>query len=110
MDRTFENIINEGKKNGKTMSEINEELKAAGATFHLDYKMCEDGPVTGWTEAEMKEGFVEPETPPEKVKKLHDYMKFDKSKAGTEETVSTPTGKYKITWDEMGHPIKAVRV
>lgn len=110
MEKTFENIINEGKKNGKKLSEINAELKAAGATFHLDYTMCEDGPVTGWTEQEMKEGFIPAENEPEKPKKLHEYMKFDKSKAGTEETVTTATGKFTITWDEMGHPVKAVRV
>lgn len=57
MNRTFENIINEGKKNGKKVSEINAELKAAGADFQLDYTMGEDGPVTGWSEAEMSEGF-----------------------------------------------------
>lgn len=110
MEKTFENIINEGKKNGKKLSEINAELKAAGATFHLDYTMCEDGPVTGWTEQEMEEGFIEPEKAPEKVKKLSDYMRFDKSKAGTKEVVTVVGGEFEITWDEDGHPVKAVRV
>ena len=54
MNKIYENIINEGKKNGKTIAEINAELKAAGATFHLDA----DGSVVGWTEAEMAEGFI----------------------------------------------------
>ena len=53
MNKTFENIINEGKKNGKKLSEINAELKAAGATFHLDYTMTPDGPQTGWSKQEM---------------------------------------------------------
>lgn len=110
MDRTYENIINEGKKAGKKVSEINAELEAAGATFRLDYTMGEDGPVTGWTEKEMEEGFIPAEEPAQKVKKLSDYMRFDKSKAGTEETVSVPGGKFTITWDEDGHPVKATRV
>ena len=54
MDKKYAEIITEGKKNGKTIAEINAELKAAGATFHLDA----DGSVDGWTEAEMAEGFV----------------------------------------------------
>lgn len=110
MEQKFRDIINEGKKNGKKVSEINAELKAAGANFHLDYTMSEDGVVSGWTEQEMQEGFIPAAEPAQKVKKLSDYMKFDKSKAGTEETVSVPGGKFTITWDEMGHPVKAVRV
>lgn len=110
MNRTFENIINEGKKAGKTINEINAELEAAGANFHLNYEMGEDGPVTGWTEQEMEEGFVEAKTAPEKVKKLSEYMRYNKSKAGTEETVLTANGTYKITWDEDGHPVRAMRV
>ena len=35
MNKTFENIINEGKKNGKKLSEINAELKAAGSAGHV---------------------------------------------------------------------------
>ena len=40
MDKKYEEIINQGKKDGKKLSEINAELKAAGATFHLDYTTC----------------------------------------------------------------------
>lgn len=111
MNKTFENIINEGKKNGKKLSEINAELKAAGATFHLDYTMTPDGPQTGWSEKEMKEGFIPAETEPEDVKHLHDYMQRDPAKANTEEEeVWTPEGHYRITFDEDGHATKAVRV
>ena len=35
MEKIYENIINEGKKNGKTVETINAELKEAGANFHL---------------------------------------------------------------------------
>lgn len=54
MNRIYENIINEGKKSGKSIEEINKELKEAGANFHLNL----DGGVVGWTEQEMKEGFI----------------------------------------------------
>lgn len=110
MKKKFADIINEGKKNGKTVSEINAELKAAGATIHLDYTMTPDGPQTGWSEKEMAEGFIPAETEPEDVKHLHDYMKFSPAKANTEEEVWVPEGHYRITFDEGGHPTKAVRV
>lgn len=54
MEKKYAEIITEGKKNGKTIEEINEALKEAGATFHLN----PDGGVAGWTEQEMKEGFI----------------------------------------------------
>ena len=54
MEKIYENIINEGKKNGKTIEAINVELKEAGANFHLN----PDGGVANWTEQEMKEGFI----------------------------------------------------
>ena len=110
MEKIYENIINEGKKNGKKLSEINAELKAAGATFHLDYTMTPGGPQTGWSEQEMKEGFIPAEKEPEDVKHLHDYMRRDPAKANTEEEVWTPEGHYRITFDEDGHATKAVRI
>ena len=106
MDKTFENIINEGKKNGKTVETINAELKKAGANFHLN----PDGGVANWTEAEMAEGFIPAEKEPEDVKHLHDYMHFNPAKANTEEEVWTPEGHYRITFDEDGHATKAVRI
>lgn len=54
MEKKFEKIINEGKATGKSIETINKELKEAGANFHLN----PDGGEAGWTEAEMKEGFI----------------------------------------------------
>jgi hypothetical protein len=54
MEKKFEQIINEGKRTGKTTTEINAELKATGANFHLDF----EGAVSGWSEKEMEEGFI----------------------------------------------------
>ena len=106
MEKIYENIINEGKKNGKTIEAINKELKEAGANFHLD----SDGGVANWTVAEMAEGFNLAEKEPEDVRHLHDYMRYDVTKAGQTIRVSVPEGTYDITWDEGGHPEKAVRV
>lgn len=54
MNKIYEDIINEGKKQGAPVEAINAELKAAGANFHLN----PDGGIVGWTEQEMKEGFI----------------------------------------------------
>ena len=106
MEKIYENIINEGKKQGAPVEAINAELKAAGANFHLN----PDGTVAGWTDQEMKEGFTPAEKEPENVRHLHDYMRYDAAKAGLTVRVETPEGTYDITWDEGGHPVKAVRV
>ena len=106
MKKKFAEIINEGKKQGAPVEAINAELKAAGANFHLN----PDGGVANWTEQEMKEGFIPAETEPEDVRHLHDYMRYDVTKAGQTIRVETPEGTYDITWDEGGHPEKAVRV
>ena len=106
MEKKFAEIINEGKKTGKTVETINAELKEAGANFHLN----PDGGVAGWTEQEMKEGFIPNEGESADVRHLHDYMRYNPAKANTEEEVWTPEGHYRITFDEDGHPEKAVRV
>ena len=106
MKKKFAEIINEGKAAGKSIEAVNAELKAAGANFHL----TPDGGVANWTEAEMTEGFNLVETEPADVRHLHDYMRYDVTKAGQTVRVETPEGTYNITWDEGGHPEKAVRV
>lgn len=53
MKKKFAEIIERGQEDGKSYEEINAELKAAGADFHLD----DQGRVAGWTEQEMREGF-----------------------------------------------------
>lgn len=106
MEKKFENIITEGKRKGKTVDEINAELKAAGATFHLS-SLEGNG---GWTELEMKEGFILATDEAKDVVHLHDYMRYSNANAGKTIRVSVPEGTYDITWDEVGHPVKAVRV
>lgn len=108
MDKKYEEIINRGKKEGKKLSEINAELKAAGANFHLDYTMTSDGPETGWPEKEMKEGFI-PATEEKEVIHLHDIMKYNTALSGQTILVSVVEGKYEITFNENGNPVKAIR-
>lgn len=54
MKKKFADIINEGRLNGDSIEVINAKLEAAGANFHLN----PDGGIAGWTEQEMKEGFI----------------------------------------------------
>lgn len=79
MEKKFAEIINEGKKNGKKLSEINAELKAAGATFHLDYTMTSDGPQVGWSEKEMAEGFIPAEEEPKDAQRTVDMRRPSRS-------------------------------
>lgn len=109
MNRTFEDIINEGKKNGKTISEINAELEAAGADFKLDYTMGEDGPVTGWTDAEMAEGFVPAETEAKPVQRRVDMSRRPEF-AGTVQEQKVLGATYRVTYNERGYAVKAVRM
>lgn len=106
MDKKFAKIINEGKAAGKSIEEINDALEAAGANFYLD----PDGGVAGWTEQEMKEGFIPATDEAEDVVHLHDYMRYSNANAGKTIRVSVQEGTYDITWDKDGHPEKAVRV
>lgn len=106
MKKKFADIINEGKKTGKTIETINAELKAARASFHLN----PDGGIAGWTEQEMKEGFIPATDEAKDVVHLHDYMRYSNANAGKTIRVRVPEGTYDITWDEGGHPEKAVRV
>ena len=106
MEKIYENIINEGKATGKSIETINAELKEAGANFHLN----PDGGVAGWTEDEMREGFIPAEKEPEDVRHLHDVMRYDTEKTGETLRIQCAEGVYDVTWDVYGHPEKAVRV
>ena len=106
MEKKFAEIINEGKKLGAPVEAVNAELKAAGANFHLN----PDGGVAGWTEQEMAEGFISPEKEPEDVKHMYDYFSYNPANAGQTIRVTASEGTYDVSWDEDGHPVKAVRV
>ena len=98
MEKMFEKIISEGKKSGKSIEEINAELKAAGANFHLN----PDGGVAGWTDAEMEEGFIPAEEEPKEARRTLD-MRRRMEFAGTEQIQWIPGGRFAVSYDEDGY-------
>ena len=96
-------IIRQGLANGDSYAVINKRLADAG--FNLKLVPRENA---GWTEDEMKEGFKEGESANVPTT-LADLMKRDISMAGQEQVMWCKEGQYKITWDENGYAIKAVR-
>ena len=105
MNKIYEDIINEGKKQGAPVEAINAELKAAGANFHLN----PDGGVAGWTEDEMREGFIPAETEPEALPQTLDTRRRE-DLAGTVQIQRIVGATYEVTYDEDGYFIKASRV
>lgn len=106
MEKKYAEIITAGKNQGAPVESINAELKAAGANFYL----APDGRPIGWTEQEMKDGFIPAEIEPEDAKHLADLMRYDTEKAGETRRIQCVEGVYDVTWDVYGHPEKAVRV
>ena len=104
MEKIYENIINEGKRSGKTIEEINAELKEAGANFHLN----PDGGIAGWSDKEMEEGFM-PGEPAKDAQRTVD-MRRREDLAGTKQIQCIPGGKFEVEYDELGYAVKAVRV
>ena len=105
MKKKFEQIIRAGKAAGKTVEEINGELKAAGAGFHLDV----DGRVSGWTETEVADGFIPAAEDPEDAQRTVD-MRRREDLAGTKQIQWIPGGKFEVEYDELGYAKSAVRV
>ena len=104
-EKMFEKIISEGKKSGKSIEEINAELKAAGANFHLN----PDGGVAGWTDAEMEEGFIPAEEESKEARHTLD-MRRRMEFAGTEQIQWIPGGRFAVSYDEDGYAKSAVRL
>ena len=105
MNKIYENIINEGKKQGAPVEAINAELKEAGANFHLN----PDGGVAGWTEDEMRDGFIPAEKDPEALPQTLDTRRRE-DLAGTVQIQRIVGATYEVTDDEDGYFIKASRV
>lgn len=98
MEKKFEQIINEGKRTGKKVTEINAELKAAGANFHLDF----DGAVSGWSEKEMEEGFIPAKEEPKNIDKTLDLSRNVKL-ANTTQVRELAGSKVAIIYDKDGY-------
>lgn len=80
MEKMLEKIISEGKNSGKSIEEINAELKAAGANFHLN----PDGGVAGWTMQRWRRAFIPAEEKPKEARRTLD-MRRRMEFAGTEQ-------------------------
>lgn len=105
METKFERIINEGKKTGKKISEINAELKAAGANFHLDF----DGAISSWSEKEMEEGFIPAKEELEDAKRSLD-MSRKINFANTTQIQWLAGNKFEIAYDKDGYAKTATRI
>jgi len=96
-------IIRQGLAHGESYELINQRLAAAGCEFRLSTTEK-----TGWTEAEMTEGFKEGE-PAKDVVRLADLMKKHEEYAGKTVELWCKEGKYSVTYNENGYAVKAVR-
>lgn len=105
MDRKYEEIINNGKKDGKSIEQINKELKEAGATFHINSDYTE----SGWTQAEMEEGFIPSDKEPETLQQMLDTRRRE-DLAGTVQVQRIVGATYNVTYDEDGYFLKASRI
>lgn len=98
-------IIQQGLTHGESYELINERLKQAGFNFHIEKNRQE-----GWTEEEMKSGFIPADSETPDALHLTDLMKRDAQNANKEIQVSCAEGIYKITYDADGYTVKAVRI
>ena len=97
-------VIKDGLASGKTIYEINKELKENGCGFHLEMN-----DKIGWTEQEMKDGFVKSNEPEKPVVHLYDKLRLNKGMAGKSAIYTFAEGKYELYWNEEGNPVKAIR-
>ena len=100
-------IIGKYTAGEKTLEETNEELKAAGAGFHLVHMTEEER--TAQKQREDEEGFIPATEEAEVLPKTPD-MRRRKELAGQVVRQKTKTGVYDVTYDEDGYAVKAKRV
>lgn len=122
--KKFSEIIIEGQKAGKTIEEINAELKAAGATFSL--KDMDEATAKAKALKEQEEGSI-PGEEPLMVDGVLAIMASDGKPIkmeGKGTAVKTPTmerdmsragktitaGKWKLTYDEDGYCKSKIRI
>lgn len=98
LDDTATRIIRDGLDNGDSYEVINARLKEAGCKFRLAVTGK-----TGWTEEEMKEGFIPAESETKDPVHLTDYVRRNEGLAGKEIEVWCVEGKYRIKYDIDGY-------
>lgn len=122
----FSEIILNGKKNGKTLDEINKELKEAGATFTL--KSMSEAEAKAKALKEQEEGFKKGEEPlmvdgvlaviasdgkaikmdggPANASVKSPSMARDMSRAGK----TIEAAGYRLTYDSQGYCVSKARI
>ena len=86
-----------------SLEATNAALEAEAAGFHLSPRE-----ETGWTEAEMREGFIQPaESSRKKAKPARPDMRRRMDLAGQSVIQATKTGKYEVTYDQDGYALVA---
>lgn len=100
----IEEIIRKGIENGKTYTQINAKLEAAGSTVRLV-----EGKEGSWTEQEMKEGFVDSKEKPVPVQRSLDMGRKIEF-AGTVQVQYVSGSKYEVYYNKDGYATKAVHV
>ncbi len=122
----FSEIILNGKKNGKTLEEINKELKEAGANFSL--KNMTEAEAKAKALKEQEEGFKPGKEPlmidgvlavmasDGKPIKMIDVSGHDAVKSPSMERDMSRAGKtieaagYRLTYDSQGHCVSKARI
>lgn len=97
-------IIRQGLAKGDSYAVINKTLADAG--FNL--KLVPRDKI-GWTEQEMKEGFIPAKEEAENVLTLADLMSRNEKLAGKTVDFWCKEGHYDVTYNEIGYAVKAVR-
>ena len=90
-----------------TLEQANEELKAAGAAFHLEPLTDEERAAKKQREDEL--GFIPATEEGKPLPKTAD-MRRRKELAGQVVRQRTKAGRYDVTYDEDGYAVKAKRV
>lgn len=103
-------ILDMYKKGEWDLEKTNFELKKANAGFYIDGDKIKKNPAGNWTEEEMKEGFIE--GAPEGYEKYPKdvVLKRVEEFAGLEIIQKTQKGEFKVTYDDLGYAVKAVKV
>lgn len=98
-------IIRQGFANGDSYAVINKALADGG--FNLKLVPRE---TSGWTEQEMKEGFIPATEEAKPVLTLSDLMGRNVKLAGKTVDFWCKEGRYEVTYNESGCAVKAVRI
>ena len=107
MKNNINEIMSKYNAGGITLEQANEELKAAGAGFHLVHMTEEER--TAQKQREDEEGFIPATEEAEVLPKTPD-MRRRKELAGQVVRQRTKAGRYDVTYDEDGYAVKAKRV